>query len=93
MTWDTDEDFLTAVDDLCTQAAPSAHALAAQTAKTFAGKPMPELMGSMMCYLAFIALYDNATGTPLEKLHIAFQEVIALPFVQQVATKAVGEKI
>jgi hypothetical protein len=91
--WDTNEEFLNAIDDFCLQAGPAADALANIAAEQFTGKPMPELMGSMMCYLAFIGMYSLAKGTPLEKLHIAFQEVIMLPFVQQMTTKAMGDKL
>ena len=90
--WTDDTAFLEAVDDFCTQAGPAADALAHEAARVF-GHNMPDLMGSLMCYLAYVNMYTHAKGTPYEKINIAFQEVITLPFVQQVASKAVGEKV
>jgi len=89
--WQANEALMGAVDDFMKTCGPAADNLAIEIAAAYAEAPLPDLLGSVMAYLAFIQCYNNSTETEAHlKVQIAFQDVIALPFVQQLATKAIG---
>lgn len=90
--WQGNPDLMQAVDDFMAAAAPSADALATAIATAYEGKQLPELLGSVMAYLAYVQCYAGAQGAPHIKIQVAFQDVIQLPFVQQLASRAIGEQ-
>lgn len=91
--WQANEGLMQAVDDFMQACGPAADNLATEIASAYSNVPLPELLGSVMAYLAYVQCYNNSQETaPHLKVQIAFQDVIALPFVQQLATKAIGEQ-
>lgn len=91
--WQAHDGLMQAVDEFMYGVAPLADNLATQIAAAYEGEPLPDLLNSVMAYLAYVELYSAASMTHAEphiRLQVAFQDVISLPFVQQLASKAIG---
>lgn len=91
--WQANKALMRAVDHFMKEAGPAADNLAHEIAAAYGGDQMPDLLNSVMAYLAYMECYLAAEGEPHIRLQVAFQDVIGLPFVQALASRAMGERI